>query len=74
MDHIVIDGNEGVLISLTSRATTLMTLDGNHLRLPNALVFRSVILNYTRNPRRRFSFDVGIGEADDLLDPQALRE
>ena len=38
-----------------------MTLDGNHLRLPNALVFRSVTLNYTRNPVRRFEFDVGVG-------------
>ena len=71
-DHIVIDGNEGVLISLTSRATTLMTLDGNHLRLPNALVFRSVILNYTRNPRRRFSFDVGIGVNEDLVRAQQI--
>ncbi len=41
-DHVVIDGNEGLVIALNSRATILMTLDGNHLRLPNALVFRSV--------------------------------
>lgn len=71
-DHVVIDGNEGVLVALTSRATTLMTLDGNHLRLPNALVFRSVILNYTRNPRRRFSFDVGIGVNEDLVKAQRI--
>ncbi len=71
-DHVVIDGNEGVLVSLTSRATTLMTLDGNHLRLPNALVFRSVILNYTRNPKRRFSFDVGIGVNEDLVEAQRI--
>ncbi len=71
-DHIVIDGNEGVLVSLTSRATILMTLDGNHLRLPNAMVFRSVMLNYTRNPSRRFEFDVGIGVNEDLLHAQAL--
>jgi len=71
-DHVVIDGNEGVLVSLTSRATTLMTLDGNHLRLPNALVFRSVILNYTRNPKRRFSFDVGIGVNEDLVKAQQI--
>ncbi len=71
-DHVVIDGNEGMLVSLTSRATILMTLDGNHLRLPNALVFRSVTLNYTRNPSRRFEFDVGIGVNEDLLHAQAL--
>jgi len=71
-DHVVIDGNEGIVVALTSRATILMTLDGNHLRLPNALVFRSVTLNYTRNPSRRFSFDVGIGVDEDLVLAQKI--
>ena len=44
-DLVVIDGQEGTVVALTSRATVLMTPDGNHLRLPNALVFRSVMLN-----------------------------
>ncbi len=71
-DHVVIDGNEGMVVALTSRATILMTLDGNHLRLPNALVFRSVTLNYTRNPTRRFEFDIGIGVNDDLVRAQQI--
>jgi len=37
-----------------------MTLDGNHLRIPNSTVFKGVILNYTRNPQRRFEFELGI--------------
>ncbi|GHA73867.1 hypothetical protein GCM10007067_08440 [Lysobacter bugurensis] len=69
-DLVEIDGNQGHVIALTSRATILMTLDGNHLRLPNALVFRSVALNYTRNPTRRFEFDVGIGVEEDLVHAQ----
>jgi small conductance mechanosensitive channel len=60
-DWVVIDGNEGFVVALTSRATILMTLQGNQLRLPNALVFRGVMLNYTRNPKRRLEFQVGIG-------------
>lgn len=71
-DHVVIDGNEGIIVALTSRATILMTLDGNHLRLPNALVFRGVTLNYTRNPSRRFDFDVGIGVNEDLVQAQNI--
>jgi small conductance mechanosensitive channel len=71
-DHVVIDGNEGIVLTLTSRATILMTLDGNHLRLPNALVFRSVMLNYTRNPSRRFDVEVGIGVNEDLLMAQEI--
>lgn len=69
-DHIVIESHEGRVIRLTSRATVLMTLDGNHLRIPNSTVFKAVILNYTRNPQRRFEFDLGIDSDDD---PNAAR-
>ena len=65
-DHIVVDGHEGKVIALNSRATILMTLDGNHLRLPNAMVFKGVLLNYTRNPMRRLQFTLGIGTGEDL--------
>ena len=71
-DHIVIDDKEGRVVRLTSRATILMTLDGNHLRIPNAIVFKSVILNYTRNPQRRFEFDLGIDAEDDALAGMAV--
>lgn len=67
-DWVLIDNLEGRVIRLTSRATILMTLDGNHLRIPNSQVFKAVILNYTRNPQRRFEFQLGI-DADD--DPRA---
>jgi small conductance mechanosensitive channel len=70
-DHVVIDTHEGRVIRLTSRATILMTLEGNHLRIPNGVVFRAVILNFTRNPQRRFDFVLGI-DADD--DPLAARK
>jgi len=67
-DHVVIDGHEGRVIRLTSRATILMTLQGNHLRIPNATVFKAVILNYTRNPERRFEFGLGLDPDEDPLD------
>ena len=69
-DHVLIDTFEGRVIRLTSRATILMTLDGNHLRIPNSTVFKAVILNYTRNPQRRFDFQLGIDAEDD---PDAAR-
>ncbi|WP_454597752.1 mechanosensitive ion channel domain-containing protein [Qipengyuania sp. SM2507] len=56
---------EGRVIRLTSRATVLMTLDGNHLRIPNSQVFKAVIINFTRNPQRRFQFDLGVDADDD---------
>lgn len=63
-DHVLIDDSEGHVIRLTSRATVLMTLEGNHLRIPNAKVFKANILNYTRNPQRRFEFDLGVDSAN----------
>ena len=44
-----------------------MTLDGNHLRIPNATVFKAIILNYTRNPERRFDFELGVDADDDPI-------
>lgn len=71
-DHVVIEGHEGRVIRLTSRATILMTLDGNHVRIPNSIVFKSVILNYTRNAERRFSFDLGVDADDNPVDGMAV--
>lgn len=64
-DHVIIDGQEGIVVRLNTRATILMTLDGNHLRIPNAKVFKADILNYSTNPTRRFQFGVGVDSADD---------
>lgn len=66
-DHVVINNHEGVVVRLTSRATILMTLDGNHLRIPNSEVFKGIILNYTTNPERRFEFDLGVDAEDDPI-------
>lgn len=59
-DYISIENYEGFVISLTSRATILIDPDGNHIRIPNATVFKSNITNYSRNPQRRFLFNIGI--------------
>ncbi|MCA9499932.1 MAG: mechanosensitive ion channel [Nitrospira sp.] len=63
LDHIVLEHYEGLVMKLTSRETILMTLDGNHVRIPNATVYKGIILNYSRNPKRRFSFEAGIDNA-----------
>ena len=62
----------GRVLRLTSCATLLMTLDGNHTRIPNAKVFKAVIVNYTRNPKRRFDFEVGVDNEQDLAAAQKV--
>lgn len=71
-DHVVIEGEEGLVLRLTSRATVLMSFDGNHIRIPNSRVYKGMIVNYSRNPRRRFSFDVGVGTDVNLVDALQL--
>ncbi len=64
-DTIEIGGAVGRVIRLTSRATILLSQDGNHIRIPNATVFKSRIINYTRNRARRFQFAIEVAsEAD----------
>ncbi len=71
-DLVNIDGMEGNVVRIGSRATILMSPDGNHIRIPNAMVFKAVITNFTLNPERRFEFDVGIDPSQDLLKAQLL--
>lgn len=60
-DHVVIDAHEGLVTAMSSRSTVLTTFDGNTVRIPNATVFKTTIINYTTDPRRRFSFTAGVG-------------
>lgn len=65
-DAVEINGDEGKVIRLTSRATILLSWDGNHIRIPNATVFKSRIVNYSRNAERRFMFALGLAPDSDL--------
>jgi len=70
-DLVEIEGDVGKVIRLTSRATILLSLDGNRIRVPNATVFKSRIVNFTRNPERRFTFAIDIDPGADMA---ALRD
>ena len=71
-DSIKIDGFEGQVVRLTPREVVLMTQAGDHVRIPNGKVFNSVIYNHTRNPRRRFEFDIKVNAEHDVLKAQRI--
>lgn len=71
-DLIAVAGHTGVVQNLNTRSTVLLTLDGNHVQIPNALVFKSVIENYSSIPSRRAGFGVGIGYDSPVAKAQAL--
>lgn len=65
-DLVEITGIEGYVQRLTVRATVLMNLEGNHVQIPNSIVYKSAIRNYTSNPARRVDFLVGIAYDDSI--------
>ena len=73
-DTVEINGDTGKVIRLTSRATILLSFDGNHIRIPNSSVFKSRIINYTQNAERRFMFSVMVERDTDLQATRAMVE
>ena len=73
-DTVEINGDQGKVIRLTSRATILLSFDGNHIRIPNATVFKSRIINYSQNAERRFKFSIVVDRDADLQATRTLVE
>ncbi|RUO63116.1 mechanosensitive ion channel family protein [Pseudidiomarina insulisalsae] len=71
-DLIQIGEFTGNVVRLTSRDTVLMTLDGNHLRIPNSVIITSSMTNFSLNPLRRFEFLVDITPDADLADARQI--
>ena len=57
-DFIEVAGKSGVVKSLNTRATVLVTLDGSQVRIPNAVIFKEALVNKTASTSVRGSFDV----------------
>ncbi len=69
-DMIEVEGNEGIVQSVTARGTLLMTPDGNHVQIPNSSVYKNIIRNLTANPNLRCNFAVGIDYDDSTTQAQ----
>ncbi len=65
-DVVEINGDVGKVVRLTSRATILLSLEGNSIRIPNATVFKSRIVNFSQNREIQFQFDLGVDPVADL--------
>lgn len=65
-DTIEINGDIGKVVRLTSRATILLSFDGNQIRIPNATVFKSRIVNFSINPEIRFMFTINVSTGSNI--------
>ena len=71
-DLIIVEGRKGFVQSVTTRGTTIMTLDGDHVQIPNSTIYKSVIENITANPNQRQTFVVGVDYEDSLEEAQSI--
>ncbi|MGA1196753.1 MAG: mechanosensitive ion channel domain-containing protein, partial [Candidatus Latescibacterota bacterium] len=71
-DLIEVAGFKGIVQSVNTRSTLLMTLEGNHVQIPNATIYKETITNFTANPNTRVDFGVGIGYDDSIEEAQAI--
>jgi small-conductance mechanosensitive channel len=59
-DYIEIAGQAGVVKSLNTRATLLVTLEGNQIRLLNSTIYKEILVNKSASTSVRGTFDVMI--------------
>src|SRR6185437_4821909 len=57
-DYVQVAGQAGVVSSLNTRATVLVTLEGQHIRIPNNIIYKEIMINASASPSTRGSFDV----------------
>ncbi len=69
-DFIEVKGYRGFVQRVNTRATLIMTRDGNHVQIPNAIIYKNEIINFTANPHTRQEFTVGIAYDDTMAAAQ----
>lgn len=79
-DYVEIAGYTGFVKSLNSRATNIVTLDSYLVRIPNSMIYKSILLNQSASPVRRetielklTSYQAAVAKAQSLLTSAMLR-
>jgi small-conductance mechanosensitive channel len=65
-DQIVVNGFEGTVEWIETRATIIVTYDGRRVIIPNSEVYSTAVVVNTAHETRRSQYDVGIGYGDDI--------
>lgn len=71
-DTIQSDTITGVVKTLDLRNTHIRSFDGKDIYIPNAIIVKNPLYNYTRDGLLRFDFVVGIDQSDDANKARAL--
>jgi small conductance mechanosensitive channel len=65
-DAIEVGGHEGSVTDVDIRAVTITSRGGQQVIIPNADVFTSPIVNYSKYPTRRIVLEMGVGYEEEL--------
>jgi len=71
-DSIVAQGQEGKVTSIQIFYTVLLTIDNRTIIIPNGKLFNEVIVNVSRENRRRLDFEFKVGYAADIDKAKAI--
>ncbi|WP_247231683.1 mechanosensitive ion channel family protein [Telluribacter sp. SYSU D00476] len=65
-DRVETNGINGRVIGLNLRETIIKTLDGKDVYMPNGLILKTPLINYTMDGYLRLEFTIGLDYEDDL--------
>lgn len=65
-DQIEVNGHEGTVERIETRATIIKTYDGQRIVIPNSDIYTNAIMVKTAYEFRRSQYDVGIGYGDGI--------
>lgn len=65
-DIIEIEGNKGTVKDLNLRSVHLRNAEGKDIYVPNSMIVKSTLVNYTKDGALRMSFGIGIAPEDNL--------
>jgi small conductance mechanosensitive channel len=68
----VAGGRQGTVREIGLFTTIMTTRDLYYVSIPNSAIFSATIINYTREPLRRVSFDVPVDFVNDLDEVEAV--
>ena len=71
-DLVNVDDKMGRIEAINLRDTTLITLQGQRLIIPNKAVFQNTIENYSSTGKRRLDLSVGVSYGDDLAQVKSV--
>lgn len=73
-DQIEVEGEEGTVKDIKTRATEIKTYDGRKVIVPNSQLYSNQVINNTGYGSRRFNVIVGIGYDDEIKKAKELAE